>query len=103
MEGAQVELCTQLLLGFGAQFENFHLAHLVGECLTGSGDVAIDFGFDVLVVHGGVLVEEVDHLLARLVFRMHTCVDDPANSAPHFILQASVVAIGILIKPGFLA
>src|SRR5208337_3705308 len=101
MKGAQIEFRSQLLLRAFPQFENFHLAHLVGERLRRPRYVTIDFSIDVLVVHGGVLVEEIDHLLARPVLRVDTGVYDPTHGAPHFILQAAVVAVRVLIKAHF--
>jgi hypothetical protein len=46
-------------------------------------------------------VEEVDHLLAGPVLGVDSGIDDPAHGAPHFILQAAVFAVGVLIKADF--
>jgi hypothetical protein len=43
----------------------------------------------------------VDHLLAGPVLGMHSGIDYPAHGAPHFVLQAAVFAVGILIKADF--
>jgi hypothetical protein len=45
-----------------------------------------------LIVHGGVFVEEIDHLLPRPMLRVNTRIHHPAYRPPHLILQAAVVA-----------
>ena len=98
VKGTQIESRSQLPLRAFAQLENLHLSHLVREGLRRPSYVAIHFGFDILVVHRRVLVEEVDHLLAGPVPGVYARVHYPAHGAPHFILQAAVVAVRILIK-----
>ena len=64
MEGPYVESPTEPVARPVAQFDDFHLAELVGQRLSRPGDVAVDFSLDVLLIHGGVLAEEFEHLLA---------------------------------------
>lgn len=64
VEGFDVEFGAELCLGFVAEFGDFELSHFVGECLSGPGDVAVDFVGDVEFAFGGVVEHEVDGLFA---------------------------------------
>jgi hypothetical protein len=48
-------------------------------------------------------VEVFDHLVARPVFFVHAGVDHQANTAPHFVFQPAVFAVGILVEANLLA
>src|SRR4029077_738479 len=82
-----------------AQFQNFKLAEFVRKCLRGNGDVAIGFGLHARLVFVRVRVEKVDHLLARPMLVMHAGIEHQADGAQHFIRQAAVIRVGILVEP----
>src|SRR5690348_10150182 len=65
VEGAHVEAGAQCLLGFRAQRLDLELTDLVRQRLARPGDVTVHLVLDVLVALAGVLLEEVDRLLAR--------------------------------------
>src|SRR5215472_9015977 len=90
---ANVEFVAEFFLCASAKFENFELADLVRQRLAGPCDVAIDFGLDAGLVDGRVIVEEVDHLLAGPVLRVHAGVDDEADGAPDVALEPAVVGV----------
>ena len=79
-------------------FENLHLSHL-RRAPAPATQCSDPLRLDVLIVHRSVLVEKVDHLLARPVLGMHA-VSTTAHRAPHWILQPAVVG-RILIEAHF--
>src|SRR4029077_18928760 len=81
-----------------AQFQNFELAEFVRKGLRGNGDVAISLGLHTRLVFGRVRVKKVDHLLARPMLVMHAGIEHRADSAQHFIREAAVIRVGILIE-----
>ena len=103
MKSADIVLRAQFLFRLLAQFENLHLPQLVGQCLTGPRDVAVHFGLNVGLVHGGVLAEEVHHLLAAPVLVMHAGVHYQPDGAPHLVFQPAVFAVRVLIETDVLA
>ncbi len=50
-----------------------------------------------------MLMEVVDHLLARPVLRMDASIDHQADRAPDVAFQAAVIAIRILVETNILA
>ena len=103
VEGADVELGAEILPGAVAEFENLKLANFVGERLAWPRDVAIDLGLNAGLVDGRVIVEVVDHLLARPVLRVNAGVDYEANGAPYVGLEPAVVGIGVLVEADIFA
>ena len=87
MECAHVELVAELCLGAGANRQDLQLTDLVCQCLAGVTDVAINFIDDVVFGLGGIVLEEIDRLLARPALVMHARVDDEAYGTPHFVGQ----------------
>ena len=79
VEGADVELGAEFLPGSFAKAQDGHLAEFVAQRLRGPGDIAVYFRFDILVVHGAVLVKEIDHLLARPMLGMDAGIDNQAD------------------------
>ena len=61
-------------------------------------DITVDLALNIRLVHRGVLVKVLDHLVARPMIRVNAGVDDQANVAPHFVFEAAIFAIGILIS-----
>src|ERR1019366_6945947 len=82
MKGADVIFCPEVLLRLLAQFENLHLSQLVGQCLAWPRDVSIHFSLNIGLVHGGMLAEEVHHLLTSPVLVMHSGIDHQPDGAP---------------------
>ena len=37
------------------------------------------------------------------MLRVNAGIDDPADGAPHFVLEAPIITVGILIKTNFLS
>ena len=103
MEGADVELVAQRLLGSRAQRQDLQLAGLVRQRLPGPGDVAVGLGLHVGLVLAGMGVEEIDHLLARPVLVVHTGVEHQAIGAQQLIGQAAVVGQRVLVEAHLLA
>ena len=103
MEGPDIEFWTEDLLGARAELDDFELSDFVAQCLAGPGDVTVDLGLDVGVVHRGVRAEIVEHLLARPVHGMDAGIDDEADGAPGIGLESSVVGPGVLVKADVLA
>src|SRR5271170_7614960 len=64
VEGAEVELCTQLLPRAFAQFDELELPDLVTQGLGRPGDVAVRFRLDLGLVERTGFAEEVDHPIA---------------------------------------
>src|SRR6266852_3872322 len=75
----------------------------VAESLRRPRHVAVGLALYRGFINGGVLVKIVDHLLARPVLGVEAGVNDEANRPQHVILQMTIVAVGILEKPGFFA
>ena len=48
-------------------------------------------------------MEEVNHLLARPMFVVEAGIDNQADGAEHVVLEVTVIAVGILKEPDFLA
>ena len=96
-------LSPSCLLGPLAQLEDLELAELVGQRLARPGDVAVGLGLDRRLVLRRMLVEEVDHLLARPVLVVHAGVEHQPIGAQQFIGQMAVVAQRVLIETDFLA
>ncbi len=64
VEGADVELWPEFLLGAGAEFAEFELADLIGERLSRPRDVAVDLGLEFGAGEAVGLLEEGYGLLA---------------------------------------
>ena len=103
MEGADVELVAELLLSAFAESEDRELADLVGEGLAGPGDVAVGLALDLHLVQRGMVTEVLHDLVAGPAFRVQAGVDDEADRAEHLVVQAAVVAVGIVVETDLLA
>ncbi len=102
VEGADVEAGAELVASFFAEFSDFELAEFVGESLTGVGDVAVGFGLGERLVD--VVAEHViDDLLAGPAHVVKAGVDDEADGAEEFRVEAAVVADGVLVEADLLA
>ncbi len=82
MEGAEVELRAEGRFRFVACVHDGHLAEVVAERLAGPGDVAIDFGLDLVVGERGVVAEVLLGLFAGPSLGVDAGVDDEAGGAP---------------------
>src|SRR5579884_3481459 len=94
---ANIEFGPEFLFGVFAQFQNLELPQLVRQRLSWPTNIAVDFGLDVRFIHRGVFMEILDHLIARPVFGVYSCVDHQPNIAPHFIFEAAIFAVRVLI------
>ena len=63
-------------IGAVAKFEYLELADLVGQGLAGPTNIAVNFRLDTGVVDAGVVMEELDHLVAGPVLGVDAGVDD---------------------------
>ena len=72
----------QPLGGIGSQPLELELTDLVGQCLCGHGQVAVDLGCDLVDRDRGVLGEVVERLLSRPSEGVQTRVDDQACGTP---------------------
>ena len=54
VKATNIEISSQLFAGFFSQPYNLELAELVSESLTGPGNVSVNFGLDVGLIHSGV-------------------------------------------------
>ena len=98
METTQAELVAQLILRILAQLKYFELTDLVTERLCRPRHIAIGLALHLSLVDGGVVVEEVDNLLASPVLVVEAGVDDEPYGAQHVVLQVAVIAVRILVK-----
>jgi hypothetical protein len=98
---ADVKLVAKFLPRFFPQFNDLQLSQLVSQGLTGPRDVAVDFALNVRLIHRGVAMEVVNHLLSGPMLLMHPGVDNQADRPPHLVFQTSVIAVGILIVSNF--
>src|SRR5436309_56884 len=80
-----------------AQLAELELPDLVGQCLAGIHDVAVHLDDDVLLRLGGVVLEEVDRLLARPPQGMNPRVDHESHGAPHFVGELAELGVWVLI------
>ena len=97
MEGADVEFGAEFFLCALAEFEDLELAEFVGAGLRGPRDVAVGFGLDERLVDV-VLAHVVDDLIARPALGVDAGVDDEADGAEEFGVEAAVVANGVLVE-----
>ena len=98
MKRALVEFGPQLFRRALAQLFDLELADLVGRGLAGPGDVAVDLVHDVEIGFRGVVLEELDRLLARPSLFVHAGVDDEADGAPHLVGELAEFVVRILIE-----
>ena len=64
VEGADVEVRTELALGFGAQGDDADFAELVAQRLARPGNVAVDFGGDLVLAQRGMVAQIGQRLVA---------------------------------------
>src|SRR6185295_4998358 len=102
VEPAHVEARAELLLLPLAQLEDLELPDLVAERLPRPDHVAVGLAMHLDLIDRRVVVEELHDLVARPVLRMHAGVDDEADGAQHLVLQAAVVAVGVLVEADLL-
>src|SRR3989475_11145549 len=69
----------------------------VGERLAGIHDVAVHLDDDVLLRLGGVVLEEVDRLLARPPHRVEPGVEHETDRAPHLVGELAELGVRVLI------
>ena len=81
VEGADIELRSQLLLGMVAEFANLELPEFLAERLSGPGDVAVGLGLDRGLVDGTGLAHEFDDLIATPALGVNAGVDNQAHGA----------------------
>src|SRR5882762_6766234 len=98
MKFAHIESCTKFLFGFRTQFANLHLSDLIGKRLARPNDVAIHFDSDVLIGLAGVLTEEIDRLLPRPAYGIHSGIHDQPYRSPHFLAELSELRLRIFVQ-----
>ena len=64
VEGANVEFIAELIFGVLAKSKNLQLSEFVSESLSGPRNVPVYFTLNIRLVHRGVAVEVLDHLIA---------------------------------------
>src|SRR5712672_956893 len=95
MEFAYVKTRAQLIFGQCAQLANLELPDLIGQSLTGPGDITVYLIFDLEVALRRVCLEERECLLAIPMFVMDAGVDDETQRAPHVEGQLAKLVIRI--------
>src|SRR5688500_16688854 len=101
MECTDVELRPERLLCALAELADLELTDLVRQRPAGPDDVPIGLCLDLRLVDCGVVAEILHDLLARPLLRMKSGVDDKANRAEHFVIEAAIAAVWILIEAHF--
>src|SRR5262249_37523880 len=103
VERANVEGASEFLLSAGAQLQDLQLPHHVGKRLARVRNVTVRLALDLDLVDGGVLMEEIDDLLARPLLRVQAGVDHEPDGAQHLVLKPPEVAVRIAIEADLLS
>src|SRR5687768_15820033 len=99
VKGAYIERCTELPGCVLAQLANLQLTDLVGERLSGPGDVPVDLDGDVMQRLAAVHREVIDGVLTRPPHRVQPRVDHEAHGTPHIVRECAESRIGIGVQP----
>ncbi len=91
MKCAQIKLAAQFLLRPSPQLKNLQLPHLVAQRLRGPSNVTINLGIDRRIVQPRVRLEELHHLVARPVLRVHARIHYQTNRPENISLQPPIV------------
>jgi hypothetical protein len=103
VEAAQVETRTQRRFRALAQLDDLQFADLVGERLARPGNIAIDFGANLVHRQCGVRRPEIAGPPRASSHRVHAGIDDQAASPPHLVDQAPKALIRGMVDAHFLA
>ena len=76
VEGSDVEFVAELIFGVLAKSKNLQLSEFVSEGLSGPGDVPIHFTLNIGLVHRGVAVEVLHHLIAGPALLVYAGIND---------------------------
>ena len=97
MEGADVEIIAQPGFGLGAQIPHQEFTGLVGQGLTGPGDIAQDFCSHIVRRKGRVFQEAGFGVFLAPAHVMHAGIHDETAGPPHLIgqLAKSLIRCGV--------
>merc|ERR1719230_1304443 len=101
VELSNIELFLQCILRHLPQLSQLYLTDLVRKCLSRNGYVTINLRLNVVLIVCCVRRHEINSLLASPVLSMHSCIDDQATSAEHFLRQTTKIHVWIFIHVHF--
>src|SRR5690554_647566 len=101
MEIPDLKFITQGFFSFFAEFTDLDLTNFVGYRLAGPGDVAVNFGVDLVKGKRGVGSQIFYRLLAGPAQGMHSCVYHQSAGTPLLVGEFSKEFVRRGVDPHF--